>query len=215
MGLKENLAAAQAAVDYVKKLGILAINKSSDRIAASGGIDKVIGTGQGSGALSRMSATATTSQFQLASGPLATSFLRSRYGGTTGDTFRDDVARYIKEKAGNCDEQASIALLHLFDNSAGRPLSKMAFTANGYDHVWVVIGLEPGWDDLTPPNNAQNLRNWGPDAVWCDPWQGDGVAFSVQSFVRGEVRNLNAIYKCNTAERVAEGKPIEILRVGP
>jgi hypothetical protein len=80
----------------------------------------------------------------------------------------------------------------------------MRFTAQSYDHVWVVIGRANG-SDLT------NLRTWGPDAVWCDPWQGErGVAFGIQSFVRGEIRNLNAMYKCNTVDLVQAGVPTVI-----
>jgi hypothetical protein len=53
---------------------------------------------------------------------------------------------------------------------------------------------------------------WGQEAVWCDPWQGDnGVVFAVSDPVRGAVRNLNAIYKCNTCERVEEGLPGSLL----
>lgn len=215
MSLQQNLAAAEAAVRYVKSLGIKAINKRSDRISAAGGIDWVVGTEQGGAALNRLNNQSTQSQFQTVAGPLLASFMRSRNGGNAGESFRDSVARYVLERAGNCDEQASIALLHLFDNSPCRPLSKMQFTAKGYDHVWVVVGLDDGWDRATPPRNLQNLRNWGADAVWCDPWQGEGVAFPIQDLVKGAVRNLNSIYNCNTAERVAEGAPVESLYIGP
>jgi hypothetical protein len=58
-----------------------------------------------------------------------------------------------------------------------------------------------------------NLRSWGTDAVWVDPWQGDGVAFPVDDLVKGKVRNLNAIYKCNTVELVEEGLPISQFHV--
>jgi hypothetical protein len=86
-------------------------------------------------------------------------------------------------------------------------LSLMGFTAAGYDHVWVVIDLDNNYAAPSPPTGEQNLRNWGANAVWCDPWQGDGVAFAVQDLVKGKVKNLNFIYKCNTAERVAAGRP--------
>jgi hypothetical protein len=221
MSLQDNLAAAEAAVAYVKSLGIKAINKVSDRIAASGGIDNVVGTEQGSAALDRINKAITTgqtvtmSQFQSAGGGVSTSFLYARNGKKVGDTIRDDVARYIQERSGNCQEQAEIAALYVWDNSACRPISIMRFTEPTYDHVWVVIGLAADYDKLAPKSTLQNLRNWGDDAVWCDPWQGDGVAFPIQSLVKGAVRNLNAIYKCNTADRVAEGKPVETLRWGP
>jgi hypothetical protein len=71
--------------------------------------------------------------------------------------------------------------------------------ADGYDHMWAVIGLHAGWQ-------SDNMRSWGADAVWVDPWQrDDGVHFSITDFVAGKVRNLNAIFKCDSVERVEAG----------
>ena len=217
MALKENLAAAEAAVAYVKGLKILAINTRAGRIEAAGGIDNVVGTEQGMASLGKLTKYSSNSQIQAAGGPLVASFMRARNGGYNGEPLRDRVARFIKEKAGNCDEQAEIAMVYLMDNyPACRPISKMGFNnkAGGYDHAWVVIGLEDDYNKASPIG-GQNLRNWGADAVWCDPWQSGGVAFAVQDLVKGGVRNLNAIYKCNTAESVAAGNPTEILYIGP
>ena len=33
------------------------------------------------------------------------------------------------------------------------------------------------------------------------------MAFAIDDLVKGKVRNLNAIYKCNTKERVERGFP--------
>lgn len=161
-----------------------------------------------------MPAAARSRSSRRRGGGLTDSFLWARQGKAVGDTIREDAARYIAASAGNCQEQAEIAALYAWDNSACRPISVMRFTAAEYDHVWVVIGLDAGYAALGP-KGGQNLRNWGADAVWCDPWQSDGVAFAVQDLVRDAVRNLNAIYKCNTADRVAAGAPTEILRWGP
>lgn len=53
------------------------------------------------------------------------------------------------------------------------------------------------------------------DAVWCDPWQCRTVrAFAITDLVAGRVRNLDAIYKLNTAELIGAGKPVSFYRVG-
>jgi hypothetical protein len=108
---------------------------------------------------------------------------------------------------GNCWEQASIAFVYLRDHGAS-PIDFMFFTAPGYDHAFVIIGRAQF-------SNFSNLRTWGPNAVWCDPWQGrTGRAFAIADFIAGRVRNLDAIYKLNTAELVGAGKPISFWRVG-
>ena len=183
MSLDGNLTAARNAVAYVKGLGIKAANKISDRIEAAGGVDSVIGTDQGS----RMGVL----------GPAGNRVSNVRASGL--QDYRDKVAYYIAQRAGNCQEQAEIALLHMYDAGI-RPLDLMFFSAVGYDHVWVGVGLHAGWE-------SGNLRSWGADAVWCDPWQGDGMAFSISDLVKGKVRNLNSKYKCDSLERIEEGLP--------
>jgi hypothetical protein len=97
MPLAENIAAGEAAIAYVKGLGIKALNKRSDRIAAAGGIDQVVGTNQGAAA---MNSAATQNQFQAATGPLLAAFSIARSGGANGDTIREHVARYIQQRRG-------------------------------------------------------------------------------------------------------------------
>jgi hypothetical protein len=184
--LEANLAAATAAVKFVKDKKLKASNKVSDRIAAAGGIDKVVGTNQGTGTLG-----------PAGSGVRATRKVGLRLCLANLGSRAD---HYVNKGFGNCQEQAEIALWWLYKNNASiRPLSLMSFNAKGYDHVWVVVGLAKGWQD-------ENLRSWGTAAVWCDPWQGDGIAFPITDFIKGSVRNLNAIYKCNTVERVEAGQ---------
>ena len=189
MTLARNLNAAQAAVEYVKSLGLKASNKISDRIAAAGGIQNVIGTNQGmrTGRL----------------GPAGAGVRMSR--AVAFSNLRSGAAHYVAVGFGNCQEQAEIALVHLFDAGI-RPLDLMYFSNPDYDHVWVGVGLHAGW-------RPENLRSWGAEAVWCDPWQGDGMAFSIDDFVKGKVRNLNAIYKCNTVELVEDGLPLSLIRI--
>ena len=195
MALQENLAAAKAAVEYVKGFGLKATNLRSGRVAEAGGFENLIGTDIG----------------DKNQGPLVQKLTVVRNKHFTD--FRKQVAYFISSGVGNCTEQAEIALLKVFDDHPdARPLDLMAFSNKDYDHVWLGIGLETDWDKAGPKGN-QNLRNWGKDAVWCDPWQSGGVWFAVDDLVKGKVRNLSAIYKCNSAERVAEGKPVSMMHV--
>jgi len=57
-----------------------------------------------------------------------------------------------------------------------------------------------------------NLRSWGDEAVWVDPWQGDGKTFAIDDLVKGKVRNLNAIFRCHTAAFVEAGVPNSLFR---
>lgn len=189
MALAENLVAAANAVAYVKGLGILACNKVSDRLAAAGGIDSVIGTDQG-----------------MNSGDLGVA--GAGVGVTRGVAFgnlRSKVAHCINVGFGNCQEQAEIALLHIFDAGI-HPVDLVYFSNPDYDHAWVVIGLDPG-------AQSGNLRSWGPHAVWCDPWQGDGIAVSIDDIVKGKVRNMSAIYKCDSLERIEAGLPASMMHI--
>ncbi len=191
MALADNLRHGQNAVKHVKEAGVLASNKMGDRLKAAGGVKNVIAQGG-------FDATAHTGVGV------------TRHAGVRAMTVSNlrGTAEYTKRtKFGNCWEQAAIAFVYLFEKGV-RSLDYMAFDndAGGYDHVWVGIGLDQGWQ-------RKNLRSWGADAVWCDPWQGDGMTFSIDDLVKGKVRNLNAIYKCNTAERVEAGNPESMCRV--
>jgi hypothetical protein len=220
MGLKENLEAAEAAVKYVKGLGIRANNKVWDRLAAEGGVDFMKnGTGFkiGGKTLAPTAIMAVKNTREDAADAVADAqddmALPLLFGAATAEdaqlaTYRARWGVTLGSKAGNCEEQAIGALLYLFDNYGQvRPLHLMTFSEKGYDHVWVGVGLKDTWNKLDT-KKKHNLREWGPDAVWCDPWQGDGVAFAVADFIKGKVRNLNASFKCNTPELVEAGVPI-------
>jgi hypothetical protein len=190
MALADNVRNAQNAVNYVKSKSILAANKLPDRLKAAGGVDNVVRAGG-------YDATA------------AAGVGRTRSAGIVAYTIgnlRGTAEFAARNKFGNCWEQAIMALVYLYDRGI-RPLDLMTFSNKAYDHVWTCIGLADGWD-------PDNLRSWGPEAVWCDPWQGQGVAFAVDDLVKGKVRNLNAIFKCNTTERVEAGIPDSLFHEG-
>jgi hypothetical protein len=227
MALAENLQAAQQVVDDMKAFGFFAANRRSDRIAAVGGVDAAVGSnlgkndagpvGQAVGAV-RSVTIAPTGSVDAFGAPVTNTI-----GQLSAITLVDvtaNCASIIAAHAGNCWEQAQVAFIELYNRFlAVRPLDLMYFRNVGYDHVWVGVGLAPGWNTVSPIRvggaamGRYNLRNWGPDAVWCDPWQSGGIAFSVADMIAGKVRNLDAIYKCNTAESVEEGWPGSYLRV--
>lgn len=188
MSLEDNLRLGQSAVNEVKSFGVLACNKLGDRLKAAGGVDNVIGRGFDMTAEDGVGATRDAGVRAMTIG-----------------NMRGTVEYVKRTKFGNCWEQAMMAFVYLYDKGL-RPLDFMAFSSGGYDHVWVGIGLHPGWQ-------PDNLRSWGDEAVWCDPWQGDGVVFAVSDLVKGAVRNLNAIYKCHTCELVEAGMPASRMRV--
>ena len=190
MSLRENLEIANTAISNIAKLGIVSSNKRSHRIEAQGGIDNVIGTDQGD-----------RTGFLGAAG-MSLSTLRA----LPDTTVRQMAGRAVLSKSGNCGELAMVAAIHMIDGG-GTPVHLMWFEDDGYDHMWATIGVDPGWQ----PNN---LRSWGAEAVWVDPWQTDnGIAFSIADFVAGKVRNLNSIYKCDSVERVEAGD-IDGVQVG-
>jgi hypothetical protein len=222
MPLAENLAAAQAVVDQITTFGFIAANRRSDRLRAAGGIEQVIATGDNSAAGQlvgevRALNTAPNVRVNNAGAPVQNQLgdLQS----VTLNQVRANCANILTAGAGNCWEQAQVAFLALHNNyPAIRPLDLMYFRNPTYDHVWVGVGLAAGWNTATPVQAGgqaigYNLRNWGADAVWCDPWQSGGVVFSIADLIAGRVRNLDSIYKCETAERVAEGWPGSYLRV--
>lgn len=227
MSLEDNLTAAKAAVDYVKSLNIRAMNRLSDRLAAEGGIDKVIGSDQGLRAVFAEFDQGASMEDAFAKAGAAGVGVSDLRGQTMRPTslmrLRFNAQLIVAQKFGNCEEQAQVAMLHIYDNyKAARPLDLLCFNAGGYDHVWVGVGLSPTWNKAVPDGRngvpgvkrtKYSLREWGPEAVWCDPWQSGGVAFAVQDLVKGSVRNLSAEYKCDSAERVEDGAPMSMLRI--
>ena len=114
---------------------------------------------------------------------------------------------------GNCMEQAALAFVYLYEAGVA-PLDYMCFTARKkdkkgrplYDHAWLVIGLDADAE-------LNDLRTWGDDAVWCDPWQmKDGRAFKISDLVAGRVRNLDWQFRLDTAERIGAGEPASLVR---
>ena len=190
MTLSDNIRHGKNAVKYVKGLKILASNKLQDRLKAAGGVQNVINSG-GSDDTALMGVGQTRSEGVRA---------------LTMGNLRGTAEYTKKTKFGNCWEQAITAFVYLHEKGV-RPLDLVAFDndAGGYDHVWVVIGLDQNWE-------RQNLRSWGVNAVWCDPWQGDGMVFAVDDLVKGKVRNLNAIYKCDSVRRIEAGNPASLFR---
>ncbi|HHP7236507.1 MAG TPA: hypothetical protein ACFCUC_17880 [Desulfobacterales bacterium] len=183
MGLKENIEAGNQAIAYVAGLNITSSNKVAHRLAAAGGVDACIGSDMGmrTGDL----------------GPAGAGLAAIRRAAPANIDSLTQAA--IRAGYGNCGELALIAAVHLREQGV-RPVDVLYFGTQGYDHMWTMIGLDAGWQ-------ADNLRSWGADAVWVDPWQGDkGMCFSIKDFVAGKVRNLNAQYNCNTLERVEAGR---------
>jgi len=192
MSLAQNLTTAANAIARARAGIRGSSNRRSDRIASAGGIEAIIATRTGfDGTL-----------LNDVDNSRATVHLTGNPGTDTTNIANAAIASGV----GNCHELAAVAFEYL-RASAITPVDLMTFTTAGYDHVWVVIGRVNG-------SAVGNLRTWGADAVWCDPWQGDaGVAFGIQEFVRGGVRNLNFLYRCDTVERVEAGAPSVIHRI--
>lgn len=106
-----------------------------------------------------------------------------------------------QEGAGNCGELAAIAFIYLEDNGV-KPLDYMVFDNEpAYDHVWVVIGRVNG-------SNPLKVSTWGPDAVWCDPWQmREGRVYSIDDLIKKKATNLDSLYKLSSVELVEGGLP--------
>lgn len=62
-------------------------------------------------------------------------------------------------KCGNCGEFSALAFMLLYDYGV-KPIDWMAL--KGGDHAFVVIGRSN--------KNANDFKNWGSEAVICDPW---------------------------------------------
>ena len=137
--------------------------------------------------------------------------LRAKYLALGASRLVDIMAISDVVKAhgvGNCGEQSIVAYRWLYDEKV-KPIDLMGFSdiiGLGYDHMWVIIGRNKD-------SKVGDLRSWGDEAVWCDPWQGDaGLFYSIDDFIRGAVRNLDARYKLNSVELVEAGKPLSLRR---
>jgi hypothetical protein len=77
-----------------------------------------------------------------------------------------------------------------------------------YDHMWIMIGR----DVRDQAFEYENPQTWGPDAVWCDPWQriGDrlGRCYAVADWVSGTALPVpSPQYFLDTPEHVRDGDP--------
>ncbi|MEM9103276.1 MAG: hypothetical protein AAGB12_13230 [Pseudomonadota bacterium] len=180
MSLAYNLQLAEDAIRHVASLNIISSNKISHRIRAAGGIDNVIGSDQGA----------------VNPGPAGQGVADLR--NFNSNNVRMIAGRSALSGFGNCGELAMIAAIHMMD-AQGTPIHLMWFEHQDYDHMWATIGVQDEWD-------TGNLRSWGNEAVWVDPWQTDeGIAFSLSDFIAGRVRNLNASYLCDSVDRIEAG----------
>lgn len=166
MSLENNLRAAKTAVSVVRARNILSANRRSDRITAQGGIEAAIGSDRRTG--------------ERDGGQLANAIRVMRQGQGRRITYGlNDILQSARQvvvsQVGNCHELCEVAFEHLYLTGT-RPVDIMAFNEKGYDHAFLVIGLSPQSGSLRPDGNEPgmmkySLRDWGPEAVWCDPWQ--------------------------------------------
>ena len=193
MGLEENLAAARDALNAVRAMTIISTNRSSIRSGQHTGVRDP----------GRLGYVLRAMRFGL-----------DHQLNLQETLFSAHQTRFMG--VGNCAEMTEVVFEHLYVRGV-RPIDIMHFTALGYDHQFVVIGLAETAGELREnPSTGlyrPNLRDWGPEAVWCDPWQGNGIAFPVADLIRGAVRNLDFRYRCHTAESVENGCPRSVLRV--
>lgn len=84
----------------------------------------------------------------------------------TPENGREDIKKLArlaeKSRGGNCQEQASVAYMHLINNTQG---VKNAAFMSVHNHCFVLMNFDDN-ADMTDPNT------WGDDAVICDPWGG-------------------------------------------
>jgi len=162
----------------------------------------------------RMNALRDDDDALIAAGGDGRSMTRSAYDWYRGAGAPEDYHTAIlamswaskQAMAGNCGELSAIAFTYLEDNGV-HPLDYMVFTAPSYDHVWVTIGRAAG-------SNPLQLSTWGPDAVWCDPWQlREGRVYSIQDLISQKATNLDANYKLNSVELVQGGQPVSKWRL--
>ena len=89
-----------------------------------------------------------------------------------------NAALTIRERGGNCSDQAGLAFIYLRDNKVFPIdyMNKPDFFLKFGGHAFVVIGRKSGSDPLRP-------ETWGDDAVVCDPHQ-EEKAFPPRDLVR-------------------------------
>ena len=227
MTLAQNLTEAEQVISDMNTYGFKAANRRNDRVWAYGGTEAVIGSALGKNNPGIMGDNVGIVRSVNIGPSLSVDGFGAPVGNSIGQlkeishvSVAANCVNIVATHTGNCWEQAQVAFNEILNRfPAARPLDLMYFRNPGYDHVWVGIGLAPGWSTVSPLKvggatiGRYNLRNWGPDAVWCDPWQAGGVAYSVADLIAGKVRNLDSVYKCNTAELIEEGWPGSYLRV--
>ena len=83
----------------------------------------------------------------------------------TPDLPLSEVVEMIEDYGvGNCEEMSSVGLKYARDTFGPQfPIERFAIH-NG-DHIFLVIGRDP-------MSEESDYRNWGSDAVICDPWTG-------------------------------------------
>ena len=90
------------------------------------------------------------------------------------EEYLREVARIAeKNGCGNCGEQSAMAFVYLLNGNT-RPIDWMCLEKEGVDwwqfregdHAFVIVGRSPFSNDDEPDT-------WGPEAIVCDPWNGD------------------------------------------
>jgi len=169
MSLQANLAMANLAVGFVRRLGVRANNDSvvdslseRDYLALLNCVTEVrertasLCQGKGSDACRR-----------------------------EGPAMVGRMTDIVKEmKCGNCQEQDTMAIAFLL-RARVRPLDIMILNPL-VDHTFVVIGrtrnsVDPDWVDnprcIAGGSDESDPSTWGPDAVICDPWHDLGKVY--------------------------------------
>ncbi len=221
MTLDTNLSVARSVLREIRGMGIRSLNNSSHRTQAMGGMDVAVGS-------SRQTGERTKDW-----GPLDDIFTQANRLYWSHTDAPDYTLAILRTNAGitracgvgNCEALSEVTVRVLHDQfPEARPVDIMV-TSNWlgvararYHHAFVVIGLSDGWDRLgldprNPELYAPDLRNWGPDAVWCDPWQNGGVAFAVRDLIQGGVRNLDVRLRLHTREDVEAACPRSVFRL--
>ena len=160
MVLAQNLTAAEDAVRWVKSLNLWASNRRSDRLAEAGGIDTALANNMVLGDMSQGQLAGDVTDLRGTTvGPSvvrdsAGKKVKNQLGKLEGLSLTDvlnNVATIWGQHRGNCMEQAELAFAHIYANCpAARPLDLMYFRNPTYDHVWVGVGLAPGWNTVSP-----------------------------------------------------------------
>lgn len=113
----------------------------------------------------------------------------------------DDTLAYLekinlihtKYRVGNCDEMTDLALYFLANQTTLNAKGETFSIKNG-DHVFLVIGREPG-------SRESDYTTWGKQAVICDPWSGD-VFFAAE---------IEQKLKCHKIYKFSDGSSVNYL----